>query len=49
METFLHWETMLITTCILLIFFLCLILKCRFSKKCPIRVSEKQRKLTEYA
>ncbi|KAK6050448.1 fibronectin type III domain protein [Cooperia oncophora] len=42
-------ECLLVGACIVLLPFICILLRCRCRRKCPQRVSEKQQKLTQYA
>lgn len=44
----LHPELVLIAACVLLLPFVCLLIRCRCRRRCPHRISEKQQKLADY-
>ncbi|KHJ89769.1 fibronectin type III domain protein [Oesophagostomum dentatum] len=49
LDDLLRPEILIISACFVLFFLLCVLIRCKFGRKCPHRVSEKQQKLREYA
>ncbi|EYC01929.1 hypothetical protein Y032_0103g3545 [Ancylostoma ceylanicum] len=49
LDTLLRPEFLLTATVVLLLFLLCILVRCRCGRRCPHRVCEKQEKLTDYA
>ncbi|VDM54372.1 unnamed protein product [Angiostrongylus costaricensis] len=49
LNKFLQFECLLIVMSLAIMFFICVLIRFRCQRKCPVRVSEKQNRLAEYA